>query len=179
MTVPRDEYERTLRALNQYRALAAEDDGAFLPATEEPVEPGDPYADAPRLIRLLSLIGDLPAEAVPADSELYEASWWKRSKGFNPVTGSNRTAASSTATLEQLNTPLRVRVRQLELALERWRRRPYDPARPAIVLNLPEFRLRAFGGAKRRARSRTRNEGGGRARLPTTRVPFCFRSSRP
>ena len=52
-----------------------------------------------------------------------------------------------TTTLEQLNTPLRVRVRQLELALERWRRRPYDPARPAIVLNLPEFRLRAFGGA--------------------------------
>jgi L,D-transpeptidase YcbB len=52
-----------------------------------------------------------------------------------------------TATLEQLNTPLRVRVHQLELALERWRRRPYDPARPAIVLNLPEFRLRAFGGA--------------------------------
>jgi hypothetical protein len=51
-------------------------------------------------------------------------------------------------TLEQLNTPLRVRVRQLELALERWRRRPYDPSRPAIVLNLPEFRLRAFGGTK-------------------------------
>jgi murein L,D-transpeptidase YcbB/YkuD len=46
-----------------------------------------------------------------------------------------------------LNTPLRARVRQLEIALERWRRRPYDPSRPAIVLNLPEFRLRAFGGA--------------------------------
>src|SRR4029077_9037781 len=52
-----------------------------------------------------------------------------------------------TTTLEQLNTPLQVRVRQLELAVERWRRRPYDPARPAIVLNLPEFRLRAFGGS--------------------------------
>jgi len=36
-----DEYERTLRALNQYRALAAEDDGALLPATERPVEPGE------------------------------------------------------------------------------------------------------------------------------------------
>jgi len=47
-----------------------------------------------------------------------------------------------------LNMPLSVRVRQLELALERWRRRPYDPSRPAIVLNLPEFRLRAFGGVK-------------------------------
>jgi len=30
--------------------------------------------------------------------------------------------------------------------LERWRRRPYDPTRPAIVLNIPEFRLRAFSG---------------------------------
>jgi murein L,D-transpeptidase YcbB/YkuD len=28
--------------------------------------------------------------------------------------------------------------------LERWRRLPYDSSRPAIVLNLPEFRLRAF-----------------------------------
>jgi len=32
----------------------------------------------------------------------------------------------------------------LELALERWRRHPYDPTRPTVVLNLPEFRLRAF-----------------------------------
>ena len=29
-----DEYERTLLALNQYRILAADEDGAFLPATE-------------------------------------------------------------------------------------------------------------------------------------------------
>ena len=42
LTVP-DEYGRTLRALNQYRVLADEDDGALLQATEEPVEPGDHY----------------------------------------------------------------------------------------------------------------------------------------
>lgn len=39
---------RTLRALNQYRVLAAEDDGALLPGTEKPVEPGGYYADVPR-----------------------------------------------------------------------------------------------------------------------------------
>src|SRR5690348_18323896 len=72
LTVPVYEYERTLRALNQYRVLAAKDDGALLQATEEPVEPGDHYADTPRLIRLLSLIGDLPAGGVPNDSELYD-----------------------------------------------------------------------------------------------------------
>jgi murein L,D-transpeptidase YcbB/YkuD len=53
-------------------------------------------------------------------------------------------ARIGSATLAQLNTPLSFRVRQLELSLERWRRLPYDSSRPAIVLSLPEFRLRAF-----------------------------------
>jgi len=145
-TVPMDEYKRTLRALNQYRVLAAEDDGALLQATEEPVEPGDHYADTPRLIRLLSRIGDLPPEDVPDDSELYEGELVTAVKRFQSRHGIEPDGRIDTTTLEQLNTPLRARVRQLELALERWRRRPYDPARPAIVLNVPEYRLRAFGG---------------------------------
>lgn len=143
-----DEYERTLRALNQYRVLAEEDDGALLQATEESVEPGDYYADAPRLIRLLTLIGDLPAGAVPSDSELYQGELVAAVKRFQSRHGLEPDGRIDTTTLEQLNTPLRVRVRQLELALERWRRRPYNPSRPAIVLNLPEFRLRAFGGSE-------------------------------
>jgi murein L,D-transpeptidase YcbB/YkuD len=147
LTVPVDEYERTLRALNQYRVLAAEDDGALLQATEEPVEPGDHYADTPRLIRLLSRIGDLPAGSVPDDSELYEGELVTAVKMFQSRHGLEPDGRIDTTTFEQLNTPLRARVRQLELALERWRRRPYNPAWPAIVLNLPEFRLRAFGGA--------------------------------
>jgi murein L,D-transpeptidase YcbB/YkuD len=142
-----DEYKRTLRALNQYRVLAAEDDGALLQATEEPVEPGDHYADTPRLIRLLSRIGDLPPEDVPDDSELYEGELVTAVKRFQSRHGLEPNGRIDTTTLEQLNTPLRIRVRQLELAVERLRRRPYDPARPAIVLNLPEFRLRAFGGS--------------------------------
>jgi L,D-transpeptidase YcbB len=144
---PMHEYERTLRALNQYRALAEEDDGALLQATEQPVEPGDYYADAPRLIRLLSLVGDLSPGDVPPDSEVYQGELVEAVKRFQSRHGLEPDGTIGPETLEQLNTPLRVRVRQLELALERWRRRPYDPARPAIVLNLPEFRLRAFGGA--------------------------------
>jgi murein L,D-transpeptidase YcbB/YkuD len=142
-----DEYERTLRALNRYRLLAAEEDGAFLPATEKAVEPGEYYAYAPRLMSLLSRIGDLPAEAVPAESELYEGALVAAVQRFQSRHGLEPDGRIDTATLDQLNTPLRVRVRQLELALERWRRHPYNPARPAIVLNLPEFRLRAFDRA--------------------------------
>jgi L,D-transpeptidase YcbB len=146
-TYATDEYERTLQVLNHYRALAAEDDGASLPATEEPVEPGEYYTEAPRLIRLLELIGDLPPSVVPADSDVYEGELVEAVQRFQSRHGLNPDGRIDKTTLEQLNTPLRIRVRQLELALERLRRRPYDPARPAIVLNIPEFRLRAYGGA--------------------------------
>jgi murein L,D-transpeptidase YcbB/YkuD len=138
-----DEYTRTLIALRQYRILAAEDDGALLPETAEPVEPGDHYDGVPRLIRLLTRIGDLVDE-VPNDSDLYQGALVTAVQRFQGRHGLEPDGRIDKATLTQLNTPLKFRVHQLELALERWRRHPYDPVRPAIVLNLPEFRLRAF-----------------------------------
>jgi murein L,D-transpeptidase YcbB/YkuD len=140
-----EEYKRTLSALQRYRLLADEDDGAALPETEIAVEPGDHYDGVPRLIRLLKLIGDLPDDVVE-DTDLYEGALVAAVQRFQRRHGLHPDGNIDTTTLEQLNTPLRRRVRQLELALERWRRRPYNPNRPAIVLNLPEFRLRAFEG---------------------------------
>jgi murein L,D-transpeptidase YcbB/YkuD len=47
-------------------------------------------------------------------------------------------------TLKQLNVPLSDRVRQLQLALERWRWLPSEFSAPPIVVNIPDFRLRAI-----------------------------------
>lgn len=44
-----------LDALEQYRILAAKDDGAILPEIDEPVKPGGRYDGIPRLIRLLQM----------------------------------------------------------------------------------------------------------------------------
>jgi len=139
-----DEYRRTANALDQYRALAAEDDGAILPSTKKPVEPGEHYAGVPRLIRLLTRIGDLPAGTASTDTDLYSRALVTAVRRFQTRHGLEPDGRIGKTTLAQLNTPLSFRVRQLELALERWRRLPYDSSRPAIVLNLPEFRLRAF-----------------------------------
>jgi murein L,D-transpeptidase YcbB/YkuD len=141
------EYERISRALSQYQALETSDGGELLPVTGEAVEPGDCYDAVPRLIRLLSLTGDLSAQAVPADSGVYEGELVEALKRFQSRHGLEPDGRIDVPTVKQLNTPFHVRVHQLELALERWRRLPYDPRRPAIVLNVPEFRLRAFGGA--------------------------------
>ena len=144
-----DEYRRTLTALEEYRVLAAGDDAAVLPATAKPVEPGQHYAGVPRLIRLLRTLGDLPAASGPADSDLYAGAVVTAVKRFQTRHGLEPDGRIGKATLRNLNTPLSFRVRQLELALERWQRIPFDSSRPAIVLNLPEFRLRAFGPGRR------------------------------
>jgi murein L,D-transpeptidase YcbB/YkuD len=52
---------------------------------------------------------------------------------------STRTAVIGKTTLEQLNTPLSYRVRQLQLTLERWRWVPHEYSAPPIVVNIPEF----------------------------------------
>jgi murein L,D-transpeptidase YcbB/YkuD len=144
-----NEYGRTLNALERYRALAMQDDGEMLPAPATSVEPGEQYEGVPRLIRLLRLLGDLPADAVLSDSDgnnadVYEGDLVTAVERFQSRHGLKPDGKIGKETLAQLNTPLAFRVHQLELALERWRRRPYDPSRPAIVLNVPEFKLRAF-----------------------------------
>jgi murein L,D-transpeptidase YcbB/YkuD len=141
-----DEYRRTLDALERYRVLAAEDDGAILPETERPVQPGDHYEGVQRLIQLLRRLQDLPADSTlgDEDSDLYKGALVDALQRFQNRHGLDPTGRIDSMTLAQLNTPLAFRVRQLELAVERWRRNPYDPSRSAVVLNLPEFRLRAF-----------------------------------
>ena len=139
-----DEYRRTMSALEKYRALAAEDDGAILPPTKKPLEPGEHYAGVQRLTRLLSRVGDLPDGTRPSTSDLYDGEIVSAVRRFQSRHGLEPDGRIGKATLAQLNTPLSFRVRQLELALERWRRLSYDLSRPVVVLNLPEFRLRAF-----------------------------------
>jgi murein L,D-transpeptidase YcbB/YkuD len=138
------ELARTLKALEQYRILAAEDDGALLPETGNPVEPGQRYDGVPRLTRLLHRLGDLNAGADLDDSAIYQGALVAAVQRFQTRHGLDPDGRIDQLTLKQLNTPLGFRVRQLELALERLRRHPYDYSNPAIVLNLPEFRLRAF-----------------------------------
>ena len=138
-----DEYQRTLHALERYRRLAAIYGDVTLPETVQPVEPGDIYEGVPRLARVLHRLGDLADDVQLADENVYDGELVDAVRRFQRRHGLEPDGRIDAATLKQLNTPLSVRVHQLELALERWRRRPYDPTRPAIVLNVPEFRLRA------------------------------------
>lgn len=97
---------------------------------------------------MLSLLGDLAEDAALPDPGRYDGEVVNAVKRFQSRHGLEPDGLLDDATVDQLNTPLGVRVRELELALERCRHLPYDPRRPAIVINIPEFRLRAYSGGK-------------------------------
>ncbi len=138
-------YRRTIQALDTYLDLAKKYNGKPLPAVTKTVAPGDSYAGVPQLAVLLRLLGDLPENAnVPADSIVYQAPLVDAVKSFQNRHGRTPDGRLGTQTLADLNVPLASRVRQMQLTLERWRWLPLSYNSAPIVVNIPEFRLRAY-----------------------------------
>ncbi len=113
-------YWRTEQALATYLALARED--------------SDASRDASAVERFLRLVGDLR----DGDTLCEGIRHFQIRHGLDPD------GRIGKDTLRELNIPLSRRVRQLQLVLERWRWVPHSFSRPPIVVNIPEFRLRAY-----------------------------------
>jgi len=142
-------YLRTKQALARYLDLARQDDGEQLPVPAKTVAPGSPYPGVPRLGRLLRLVGDLPQDAqLPADPNLYDGPLVDAVKRFQRRHGLQPDGRLGAQTVKMLNVPLSFRLRQLQLTLERWRWLPQDFPQPPIVVNVPEFRLRAYSSGQ-------------------------------
>jgi murein L,D-transpeptidase YcbB/YkuD len=137
-------YRRTEQAIARYTQLAQQDDGEKLPATAKPVEPGQPYAGIPRLTRLLKLEGDLPDASATQDAGVYSPALVQAVKSYQRRHGLDDDGRLGASTIKQLNVPLADRVLQLQLTLERWRWLPAEFSAPPIIVNIPDFRLRAL-----------------------------------
>ena len=137
-------YRRTEQALVRYVQLARDDDRDKLPVLVKALDPGQPYADAPRLARRLQLVGDLQTDAQPGATQIYDATLADAVKRFQRRHGLDDDGRLGPATVKQLNVPLADRVRQLQLTLERWRWLPIEFSNPPIVVNIPDFQLRAL-----------------------------------
>jgi murein L,D-transpeptidase YcbB/YkuD len=90
-------------------------------------------------------VGDLPADAnVPADLAVYDGALVDRVKSFQRRHGRDADGRIGAQTLADLNVPLSRRVQQMQWTLERWRWLPDTYRKAPIVVNIPEFRLRAY-----------------------------------
>lgn len=137
-------YRLTLQALHDYMVMAKEPRGD-LPMPAKPVWSGDMYPGVQELARRLKRFGDMPADVkIPAGSELYEDDLKSAIRHFQRRHGLNPDGSLEPNTYKQLTVPLEDRIAQLQLALEFWRWLPADLQTPWILINIPEFKLRAF-----------------------------------
>ena len=137
-------YERLRETLAQYRTLDAH------PAWAQPrpalpgrkLEPRQPYDGLALLAWRLQALGDLPAQVqVPAR---YEGPLVDAVKAFQRRHGLTDDGVIGRATLAALDVTPAQRVRQIELTLERLRWTPLQQGERMIVINVPEFVLRAY-----------------------------------
>jgi len=139
---PYDGYKRTETVLQQYLQLTAKGDGPKVPEVTKTVAPGEAFAGTAQLAERLRLLGDLPEGA--GESVTYDGALVEGVKRFQTRHGLTPDGKLGATTIRELNTPLSARVRQLDNALERWRWLPPEFPQPPVVVNIPEFRLRAF-----------------------------------
>jgi murein L,D-transpeptidase YcbB/YkuD len=112
---------------------------------QKPVDPGKSYEAASKLARRLQFLGDLPSTVdVPAGSQSYAGELVSGTKRFQARHGLESAGKLGPQTITELNAPVSERVEQLRLALERWRWLPHEFPDPPIVVNIPEFVLRAY-----------------------------------
>ncbi|WP_251971677.1 L,D-transpeptidase family protein [Sphaerotilus microaerophilus] len=164
------QYEQLRGALARYRSLAGhpawQQPLPKLPAAQRgrprTLEPGGDYAGLARLAERLIALGDLAAAdaapwlapAAPSGAASaavsappharYEGALLAAVQAFQTRHGLGADGRLGRATLAQLEVPPAARARQIELALERLRWTPalYGPR--MIVVNVPEFVLRAY-----------------------------------
>jgi murein L,D-transpeptidase YcbB/YkuD len=142
---PYDGYRRAEDALLTYTKMAGTPDTPPIPMPQKGVRPGNSYASMPQLIARLHQLGDLPSSAdVPADSTLYQGAVVEAVKHFQQRHGLDIDGVLGKGTVTELNVPLKTRVQQLQLTLERYRWIPPDFPEPPIVVNIPEFKLRTL-----------------------------------
>ncbi len=139
-------YKRNRITLARYRGLAEAGEPELvplLPKGRRKIEPGESWEGVPPLRTRLRVLGDLTQDSTSAARAvpLYDESLVEAVKRFQARHILDADGVIGNATIEAVNVPLSVRVRQLELAMERGRWLPRLDERPTVFVNVPLFRL--------------------------------------
>ena len=144
---PHEQYHALRQALSDYRQLAAAGGWQPVPDTGSSLEQGARGSAVSALRARLTVSGDYvpPADGV-ADDTYYDAGLADAVKAFQLRHGLLDDAVVGPRTLSALNASAEYRVRQLEASMERWRWYPRDLGVKHVMVNVPQFMVRAVNG---------------------------------
>jgi len=143
----RPDYRVLVHALARYRALAADTTIPPFPTPRAmPVRPADSLAAIAALRARLTALGDLDRAAESDTGDRYAGMLVDGVRRFQRRHGLDPDGILGAATVAALQTPLALRVREIELSLDRTRAEPPVDSGPYIVVNVPAFRLFAWNG---------------------------------
>ena len=137
-------YQRTLLALQQYLRMSKHEVADPLPQVQKPIAPGQQYEAVAKLVQRLQFLGDLPASATVPASQSYSGEVVDGVKRFQARHGLEAAGKLGPQTITELNRSMTERVQALRLTLERWRWVPHEFTQRPIIVNIPEFVLRAY-----------------------------------
>ncbi|WP_174624289.1 L,D-transpeptidase family protein [Candidatus Methylobacter favarea] len=152
------QYRKLKEALVTYKQLA-EKSPLFEMKINKPVRSGDHHPKIAELRRFLVAVGDLPQENAvgdlppeypesPSDKfPVYTEEIAAGVKKFQYRHGLTPDGVIGKGTAEALSVPLKERVTQIELAMERLRWLPELSVGASIIVNIPAFQLWAFDDA--------------------------------
>ncbi|MDZ5456781.1 L,D-transpeptidase family protein [Azohydromonas lata] len=147
---PLPQYQQLRTALERYRRLEAHPAWAqpLPPLPTRPrsrgsaaLEPGHAWVGLPLLAQRLQALGDLPSGPVPPR---YEGVLVEAVRSFQRRHGLHADGLLGRDSRAALEVPPAARARQIALTLERLRWTPLLRASRMVVVNLPEFVLRAY-----------------------------------
>ena len=137
-------YRATEQGLANYLALAKAQDAnqqSPLPGVDKTVEVGGSYPALPALMARLQFEGDAGNGAASAS---YDDNVSAAVKHYQARHGLTDDGKLTQGTVDSLNVPLDQRVQQIGNALEHWRWLPDKYVSPRVLVNLPEFFVRAY-----------------------------------
>jgi L,D-transpeptidase YcbB len=127
------------QALASYRAILAGGGWPVIPDGPK-LQRGDRGPRIATLRHRLLLTADLDRAPALAD-DVFDAVLERGLQRFQERHGLDTDGVAGAATVTALNVPVAVRVRQIELNMERWRWLPQHLAERYIVVNIPNFAL--------------------------------------
>jgi L,D-transpeptidase YcbB len=132
---PHEEYVGLVKALAALRAV--QEKGGWPSVTLRRAR-----AARVALVRRLEASGDLAAGKTTPEAISEAVESFQSHHGLSPTGRLDR------ATVAAMNVPLAERIRQVRINLERWRWMPYDLGARHIIVNIPEFHLKAIEGGR-------------------------------